>query len=225
MSLVYKTIYISLLIQIITTIITLRGVKYKLKPEDQVLKETLNLENIVQIIEALMYFWIALSVSDLENITNRRYLDWFITTPIMLLSTSVFMKYNSEKNKNNNKKITLKQFMKDNFYTIMKIVVLNFLMLLFGYLGEKKIINKNFSILIGFIFFFGTFKIIHDNYVDKNITNRNLFYGIFFIWSLYGIAALLNDTAKNISYNFLDIISKNFYGLFLFYKILKIKVN
>ena len=225
MSLVYKTIYISLLIQIITTIITLRGVSYKLKPQDQVLKETLNLENIVQIIEALMYFWIALSVSDLENIINRRYLDWFITTPIMLLSTSVFMKYNTEKNKNNKKNITLKQFMKDNFYTILKIVALNFLMLLFGYLGEKKIINKNFSILIGFIFFFGTFKLIYDNYVDKNITNKNLFYGIFFIWSLYGIAALLDDTTKNISYNFLDIISKNFYGLFLFYKILKVKVN
>ena len=83
--LVVKTIYFSLFVQIITTLITLRGVSYKLKPEDEVLRESLNLENIVQVIEALMYFWIALSVSNLENIINRRYLDWFITTPLYIL--------------------------------------------------------------------------------------------------------------------------------------------
>ena len=219
-SIVFKTIYISLLVQIITTIITFKGMNFKLKPEDEVLKETLIIENIVQVIEGLMYFWIALSVKDLENIIDRRYLDWFITTPLMLLSTIVFMKYNTEKTKN--RKITLKQFIKNNIPTIMKIVLLNLLMLLFGYLGEKKLINKNFSILIGFIFFFGTFKIIYDNYLNQHETNKNLFYCVFFIWSLYGIAALLDNTAKNICYNFLDIISKNFYGLFLFYKILKI---
>ena len=98
-------------------------------------------------------------------------------------------------------------------------------MLLFDYFEEKKIINKNFSIIIGFIFFFGTFKIIYDNYVKQNNMNKNLFYGVFIIWSLYGVAALFDHKAKNISYNFLDIISKNFYGLFLFYKILQVKLN
>ena len=41
------------------------------------------------------------------------------------------------------------------------------------------------------------------------------------IWSLYGVAAVLPTIPKNLSYNVLDIISKNFYGLFIYYKILE----
>ena len=44
---------------------------------------------------------------------------------------------------------------------------------------------------------------------------------MFFVWSLYGVAALLGDKLKNISYNILDIFAKNFYGLFLYFFILK----
>ena len=46
-----------------------------------------------------------------------------------------------------------------------------------------------------------------------------LFKFLLGIWSLYGVAALLPVLAKNISYNVLDIIAKNFYGLFIYYKI------
>ena len=39
------------------------------------------------------------------------------------------------------------------------------------------------------------------------------------IWSLYGVAAMFPTIIKNIFYNILDIISKNFYGLYLFSKV------
>jgi hypothetical protein len=45
---------------------------------------------------------------------------------------------------------------------------------------------------------------------------------MFVVWSLYGIAALLPTLQKNISYNGLDIIAKNFYGLFIFYYIVMV---
>ena len=94
-------------------------------------------------------------------------------------------------------------------------------MLLFGYLGEKNIINKNLSIVIGFVFFFLTFKLIYSRYVNNNSTNLKLFIFVFIIWSLYGVSATFGSVSKNISYNFLDIIAKNFYGLFIYYKILQ----
>ena len=42
------------------------------------------------------------------------------------------------------------------------------------------------------------------------------------VWSLYGVAALMPADIKNISYNLLDIVAKNFYGLYLYYKILQV---
>jgi bacteriorhodopsin len=35
------------------------------------------------------------------------------------------------------------------------------------------------------------------------------------IWALYGVAALFQPVLKNAAYNVLDVISKNFYGIFL----------
>ena len=45
---------------------------------------------------------------------------------------------------------------------------------------------------------------------------------MFIVWSLYGVAATFKPNEKNVSYNVLDIISKNFYGLFIYFQILQI---
>ena len=45
---------------------------------------------------------------------------------------------------------------------------------------------------------------------------------MFSVWSLYGVAALLPALQKNIGYNVLDLIAKNFYGIFIFYKIIQV---
>ena len=102
--------------------------------------------------------------------------------------------------------------------------IFNALMLLFGYLGEGGIINKNLSIFVGFIFFSLSFNIVYK-YIDNHKTNKNLFYFLFIVWALYGVAALFDSKTKNICYNFLDIISKNFYGLYIFIVILNIDNN
>jgi len=54
-------------------------------------------------------------------------------------------------------------------------------------------------------------------YVKENKENYNIFFLMFFIWGLYGIAAIFNYKIKNTFYNILDIFSKNFFGLFLSY--------
>lgn len=99
-------------------------------------------------------------------------------------------------------------------------------MLLFGYLGEINVINLYISNFVGFIFFGLSFYVIYDKYAYTDNTteiNQILFNLLIVIWALYGVAALFPTLYKNVGYNILDLFSKNFYGLFIYYNILKIK--
>ena len=101
----------------------------------------------------------------------------------------------------------------------MFIFLFTFAMLLFGFLGEKNILNKNIAIPLGFVFFGLSFNKIWEVFAKITEISRILFYILIFIWALYGFAAMFSVLPKNIMYNCLDIISKNFYGLFIFYLI------
>ena len=81
--LVKQTVYLSLLVQLVTTAISLNGLTYSLRPEDMILKDILILEAIVQFVEAGFYIWVIMALNRLEIMTPRSYIDWFITTPTM----------------------------------------------------------------------------------------------------------------------------------------------
>tara|TARA_B110000046_G_scaffold180331_1_gene210817 strand:+ start:461 stop:1141 length:681 start_codon:yes stop_codon:yes gene_type:complete len=216
---VKNTIYFSLFIQIITTLYSLKGLFLMTDKRDEVLKEILVLEAGVQFIEAFFYIWVILALNDLEKMTPRRYFDWCITTPIMLFTTIVFMEYQYNLVTKPNERMTIKKFFKENKENILKITFYNAMMLLFGILGEMEILNKQISVGIGFIFFYLSFKTIYDEYAKRTEYGIKLFKFLTFFWSLYGIAALAEIKVKNISYNFLDIFAKNFYGLYIYYYI------
>ena len=55
--LVYKTIYLSLAVQIITTLISLQGFFIKLNDKDKILKDILGIEAIVQFVETFLYIY------------------------------------------------------------------------------------------------------------------------------------------------------------------------
>ena len=95
-------------------------------------------------------------------------------------------------------------------------------MLLFGYLGEKGIINKKVSIPLGFLFFANAFNLIYKNYAIKSTTGKKIFKILLPVWAMYGVAACFNETNKNNTFNILDIFSKNFFSLFIYYKLQKI---
>jgi hypothetical protein len=102
--------------------------------------------------------------------------------------------------------------------------VCNALMLMFGYLQEVGALSIFWSSLLGYGSLLGSFGILYTQFVSKTPQHQGLFYFMFSVWSLYGIAAMLQSREKNIMYNVLDIFAKNFYGLFLGYLILMRKI-
>jgi hypothetical protein len=222
--LIYQTGFISLIVQLITGIIGIVGIFIPLSPPDKILNNIISIEVVVQFIEFIFYLWLMFSIYAKNiNITSFRYIDWFITTPIMLTTIIFFFAYqtNLDKFKDKEGNITMKEIIKKEYKTIIPILIFNFLMLLFGLLGELGILNKYISLILGTFFFLLSFYSLYKNYVVLSQKNNNIFYFIFIIWAIYGIVYLLPYNYRNASYNILDIFSKNVYGLFLFYKILQ----
>jgi len=220
--LVKKSADISLKVQIIAGILTYLGTNTNVSAKDKVLTELLTLETIVQVIEIVFYIWITRSMMVAEKVTPRRYIDWAVTTPTMLFTTIVYLDYIHKKEKGEDTTITIKDFYNQNQDEIKQMFLYNWLMLLFGFLGEIGILPLYISVSIGIIFFMMSFKIVHK-YANKTEKGKN--FGTLFtiLWGLYGVAAVLPLGEKNISYNILDIFSKNFYGLYLLMEVNKVR--
>jgi hypothetical protein len=70
----------------------------------------------------------------------------------------------------------------------------------------------------------GSFGIIYESYAKFSEKTKNIFWVMFGLWALYGIAFLCPPVAKNIGYTTLDIFAKNFFGIFLYYIIAQKRV-
>jgi bacteriorhodopsin len=212
----------SVIIQILSGLIGISGIVTNIPEKHKILQSILSIEMIVQSIELIFYIFILKSMTGegLPKMAQTRYFDWFISTPLMLLSIIMFFKYEEHLEKNIEQKLDFWDFLKTNRDNIIIIFVCNFLMLLFGYLGETSVIDMDISLITGFLFFGITFYYIYVNYAEKSKNATTLFYYILSIWGSYGIAALsLSDELKNNAYNILDLFAKNFFGLYLYYRI------
>jgi bacteriorhodopsin len=203
--------YISLFIQFITGIIDVIGLYVKVPSNMFIFRDILKIELGVQFIEFIFYIWMVLNFYKIKNITPYRYFDWFITTPIMLISLIAYLgsKYYTN----------IIDFIKNNKSFIGEIILFNMMMLLFGLLGELKYIHYYTAILLGFIPFVYYYKRIYDEKInDQSSKDKKYVYWFFAgIWTLYGVVALLPYKWKNISYNTLDLFAKNGFGIFLVY--------
>jgi len=195
-TIVKDTLHLSFLVQIITLIIGLLIIFLtNVSSSNRLIREALILENCVQIIEGSFYIWFIYFYKnnvDKEDIAKYRYYDWFFSTPLMIISTIAYFHYNNAKSYGLiSSSTSLYNFIKTDIAKISELLFYNFNMLFIGYLHELKLKN--------------------------NSANYLIFYLMFFIWALYGIAALYKNKIKNASYNILDVFSKNFFGLFLSY--------
>ena len=213
----YITLIISIIIQIITGGIEIAALFIEVPTVYSLIRELLMFEFIVQLIEGIFYIWLAYNFTKIVNVTPKRYIDWVITTPTMLITLMLYLIYLNKKTTNNTNDLELFTLLKENSSVIIPIILLNWLMLLFGYLGEMKLIPVLLGVILGFIPFLTYYYMIYVNFVTQNTPGYLLFWYFFFFWSLYGIVAVLPYYTKNACYNILDLFAKNFFGLFLSY--------
>jgi len=213
----YYSLILSIIIQIITGLIEIVTLFIKVPSAFNIIRQLLFLEVFVQIIEGLFYVWLLYNFNVISNVTPKRYIDWVITTPTMLLTLIIYLIYLNNKDNVTPDNLDFFTVVNDNFDNIIKVLLLNWIMLLFGYLGEENIIPTILGVILGFIPFFIYYYIIFVNYVQFDNPGWKIFLYFFFFWSLYGIAAFLPYYIKNTLYNILDLFSKNFFGVFLIY--------
>jgi len=180
-----------------------------LRTKIPLIRHIFNLETVISIIAGYFYSKFVDRIKesfkegkpiDWQEIIKTRYLDWAITTPLMLMVLINVIAHHNRKS--------------PSIRVYFLIILLNYTMFYLGYRGEF-VKNKLLYYTGSFIAFFVMFGIIFFLYVKPkyNMFNYALFFFFFIIWSLYGIAYNMNLRNKNITYNYLDLISKCFVGI------------
>jgi hypothetical protein len=213
------TLKLSIIVQFATLAISLLVITKKTPPEYVIIKDLFFFELFVEMVEVTFYIWLVYNYKKLSNMTPNRYRDWVITTPTMLITLISYLIFLEAKVTKQTSTLRLTSILKTNYKTLVPILSLNWMMLLFGYLGEIKVIPIVYSVVLGFIPFLIYYYMIFKNYVAKNTSTSGLtiFMYFFFFWSIYGVAAFMPYYIKNIIYNILDLFAKNFFGIFLVY--------
>ncbi len=205
------SLFISIFFQVITFILNIYSLF--ITSSKPVLNKLLSLELLVQLIEGSFYFYWYKNFNDIKNITPYRYIDWAFSTPAMLITLMFYISNPDEKSD-----ITWLNILSKDISWTSVVLILNWLMLYIGYLGETKKMSMYLSVFLGFIPFIILFGIIYFNFVLVFNKGYNLFYYFVFFWSIYGFAALFSYKTKNSIYNILDLFSKNFFVVYLVYK-------
>jgi bacteriorhodopsin len=216
---IYTTLIFSVITQLITGIIEIIALFTRVPSKFLFLQQLLLLEVIVQFIEGSFYIYWLYNFNNILNITPKRYIDWSFTTPTMLVTLIFYLIFLKYKDNDISYKLNFFDLFNKEFYNIVVILLLNWLMLLFGYLGEINFIPVLLGVGLGFIPFLIYYYIIYKKYAQLSNDGLQLFLYFFIVWSLYGIVAILPYKIKNMCYNILDLFSKNFFGVFLSYLI------
>lgn len=178
------------------------------KAQSPRLRHIYNLETCVSVIAGLVYsiFYEKLKSNqlDLDTVTQYRYMDWLITTPMLLLVLLMFLNFESRR--------------EIHFTVYAVIVALDVVMLVSGYLGETKKLDAKSANVIGFTAFIAMMSVIYYFFLWQApfVLNNYILFVIFvLVWGSYGIAYHLDANAKNLMYNGLDVISKAMFGVFI----------
>ena len=203
-SLFKDTLFISYLVLLGYTTITL--IEAVRTPSINV-RNIMNLETTVSLVASIVYgiFNDKMKTDNwaLKDFTKLRYLDWMITTPLIILGLLLFY----------NQKLASIEY--KTFFTML---CFNWLMLLAGYMGEIGAIPRLVGLGLGFGFLVSLLSLMVTCCIPSG-SNYSAFIVFALLWSLYGVAYMTDDETMNISYNILDVFSKAVFGvaLWLFY--------
>jgi bacteriorhodopsin len=181
-----------------------------LRTQNPMIRHIMNLETCISIVAGYFYSTFVAAIDDAKNankpiewseITQTRYVDWAITTPMMLLTLCIFLSMHS--------KVPIR------IATMASILLSNYLMLYVGYLGEVRTLSRITATFIGFLALIFIFAIFYFNFVSHCSHGAcSVFFSVYvIIWSIYGIAYHFSEEYKNIAMNILDCVAKCFVGL------------
>lgn len=190
-----------------------------IRTQNPLVRHIFNLETCISLVAGYFYSIFVYQLDQFEKdhkpidwnaIAKTRYVDWAITTPIMLLVLVLVLA-------NESKTVV-------RLTTVTLIMIFNYLMLYIGYLGEIKVLDRFTAFVGGFIPFFVLFYLIFTNYVviSKGLSKYWLFIFYLVFWALYGFVYLLEESYKNVAMNILDCISKCLVGIALWIYYIKI---
>lgn len=186
-----------------------------LRTKTPMVQHIMNLETCISLVGGYFYSVFQEKIKKMKEmkwkeITVLRYLDWAVTTPMMLLVLSLVLSFQSKT------KIKLHWYVATVFF--------NYVMLYSGYLGETGQLDRMIACIVGFVAFFITFGIIFMNYVlPKPSFDNTILFGMYLaIWSIYGIAYQFDELLKNNLMNYLDLTSKCLIGIGLWVYYVKI---
>ena len=167
-------------------------------------RHIMNLETTISLVAGLVYSYFNTEIQkdkpDLEYISKVRYVDWMITTPMILLVLLLF--YNVKAGS-------------VDYKTFGAVLALNTGMLMSGYYGETGALTKLQGGGLGFLFFAALIALIYSCCIPKG-SNITVFALFSVIWTMYGLNFYItNEETKNINYNILDVISKALFGIIL----------
>jgi len=200
---VKTTFYITYVFLLTTATITFIEA---MRTNDSKIRNILNLETCISVVAAYFYGLFVKEIEgktlDYKQLNITRYTDWAITTPIMLLVLVLAFLYNTGG--------------RLSFWTFCIILVLNYAMLGFGYLGETGVIDKFQGIVFGFTAFAALYGFIYKKFLHKKykFDNSILYWSFLILWSGYGAIYLADHEIRNVGYNILDLFAKCFVGIF-----------
>jgi bacteriorhodopsin len=202
-SLVKRSFMVSYVLLLTTATITFIEA---LRTNSPIIRHIFNLETCISVVAGYFYGVFIQKIDttekiDWSEITKLRYIDWSITTPMMLLALCLVLSYNS--------KTVI------HLPIILSIVALNYAMLFIGYMGETGVLQRWIADIAGFVPFIAMFFIIYYNFIRPNPSYSNwVMYLLYLvIWSMYGVVYMLSEEWKNITMNILDLTAKCLVGL------------
>lgn len=195
-----NTFYISYLVLFGYTIITLIEA---IRTPSVIVRHIMNIETAISLVAGMVYGYLNEEVrkpgADLKKITQVRYVDWSVTTPLIILVILLF--YNGDN--------------AVDFKTYLGLITLNGGMLYSGYLGETGAVHTMTGGIAGFLFFGAMLALFYSCCIPGD-RNPIVFYVFALLWTLYGVVYYLEDEeTKNICYNILDVVAKALFGVVL----------
>jgi len=148
-----------------------------MRTKDPKVRHVLNLETAISVIAGYFYSVFSSQIDkfseeskpiDWSDISKTRYIDWSITTPLMLLALCFVL------GSHTNVPVHLP--------TIGIILILNYAMLYTGYLGEEGKLTRLTAMIGGFVPFFLMFAFIFITFVrPKYVFANYVLFGIYLI--------------------------------------------